>query len=120
MSVNKDIAGQKTTKWSLDQDQPYKNNLAELKMTQQIADQNKWNGISETVGAIGSAGTAFSNANLIPKGGGGSGSGTPGLMTDRTTDSLAVAPVETQTAQQQIQPQLQESSWNKFFGQNYQ
>lgn len=107
MSINKDIAGQKTTKWSLDKDRDYQSKLKEAKMTQQIADQNKWAGISETIGSIGSTVAGLSNANLIPK------DQNPGPA---ARDSIATTPVATETSMAEP-PGIRQSSWSQFFGQ---
>lgn len=111
MSANKDIAGQKTTKWSLDQDRQYQTQLKQYRQQEAINNQNKWNGISETAGAIGAAGTAFSNSSLLNPGG-----GSPTPQNPQSTTPVQVQ----QESATPISPTIQTSSWDKFFGQNYQ
>lgn len=111
MSANKDIAGQKTTKWSLDEDRQYQTQLKQYRQQEAINNQNKWNGISETAGAIGAAGTAFSNSGLLTNGG----------RTTTPQNPQSTAPVEvSQEAATPVSQTMQASSWDKFFGQNYQ
>lgn len=99
MQVNKDIAGQKTMRWSLNEDRTYQNKIKELKMTQQIADQNMWSGASEAVGSLGALGTSFSNSNMIPKNQG-------GVPAQRSAVNYAPAALE--TAQQPMQQTMQQ------------
>jgi len=63
--VGKELAGQKTMKWTLDQYKPYQNKLKEL--TQRIgADkQNIWGGINAVVGATQAGITASQNQDLL-------------------------------------------------------
>lgn len=102
MQVNKDIAGQKTMKWSLNEDRTYQNKLKEYKQTQMIADQNMWNGASEAVGSLGALGTSLSNSNLIPKNQGGA--------PVQRDFNIASAPAAIQTAQQPVQQTMQQRS----------
>lgn len=99
MSANKDIAGQKTTKWSLDQDRTYQTKLKELKERQAIDDHNKWEGIQTAVGSLGAAATAVSNSGLIGK----DKAATNPLTLDTT-------PTGTVSSAGQIQPTLQQNS----------
>lgn len=61
----KDLAGQKTTQWAINELKPYENKLKEL--TQRIAaDKNNiWNGIQGVIGAGQAAVTASQNEDLI-------------------------------------------------------
>lgn len=61
----KDLAGQKTMKWTLDEYQPYQRKLKELTERISAAKQNKNNSINTAIGTLGAAGTAWSNNNLI-------------------------------------------------------
>lgn len=101
MNANKEVAGQRTIGWSLNEDRTYQNKLKELKMQQQIADQNMWEGVNTTVGAIGSFGTSMSNSGYLKgmKGGSGGGSGFSG--------SRSNTPVQTVSAYGGVTPQIQ-------------
>lgn len=63
--ANKDLAGQKTTQWALNEYQPYQNKLKEL--TQRIAagKQNRMGGLQTAIGGVGAAGTALQNKGLF-------------------------------------------------------
>ena len=65
MSTAKDLAGQKTIQWGVNEYQPYQNKLKEL--TQRIAadKQNIWGGIQGVVGAGQAAVTAGQNDSLL-------------------------------------------------------
>jgi len=65
--TNKDLAGQKNIQWSVNEYQPYQSKLKEL--TQRIAADkiNKNNAINSVIGGVSSAGTAFSNQDLLNK-----------------------------------------------------
>lgn len=64
-TVGKDLAGQKTTQWAINEYQPYQNKLKEL--TQRIAADKKniWGGIDQVIGAGQSAVTAGQNQQLL-------------------------------------------------------
>lgn len=99
MDVNKDIAGQKTIQWSLNEDRSYQNKLKELTERRAAAEQNMWEGVNTAVGSLGALGTATSNMGLIKNmnrlQGAYNGNG-------RSSDYLASQPVQTDTSQ--IQP----------------
>lgn len=63
--VNKDLAGQKTTQWGVNEYQPYQNKLKEL--TERInADKvNKNNAINSAIGSVSSYGVGKSNEKLL-------------------------------------------------------
>jgi len=65
MQANKDLAGQKTMKWSLDEYQPWQRKLKEI--TERIASSkvNQSNSIGTAIGSAGAAGTALSNNDLM-------------------------------------------------------
>jgi len=65
LSANKDLAGQKTMKWSIDEYQPYERKINELKQRMSAATQNTWGGLSDAVSGIGALGTGMQNTNLI-------------------------------------------------------
>jgi len=67
MDVNREIAGQKTMKWSLNEDRPFQTKRKELRQEAAIADANMWDGINGAVGSLSALGTAMSNANKIPR-----------------------------------------------------
>lgn len=63
--VGKDLAGQKTQQWAINEYQPYQNKLKEL--TQKIAanKQNIWNGIQGAIGGVQAGVTASQNERLL-------------------------------------------------------
>ncbi len=63
--VGKDLAGQKTQQWAVNEYQPYQNKLKEL--TQKIAanKQNIWNGIQGAIGGAQAGVTALQNEKLL-------------------------------------------------------
>jgi hypothetical protein len=63
--VNKDLAGQKTTQWGVNEYKPYQNKLKEL--TERIAADkiNKNNAINDVIGGISNAGVSSSNQGLV-------------------------------------------------------
>jgi len=65
MQANKDLAGQKTMKWSLDEYQPWQRKLKEI--TERIAASkvNQSNSIGTAIGSVVAAGTALSNNDLM-------------------------------------------------------
>lgn len=67
MGTNKELAGQKTTQWALNEYQPYEQKLKELTERQAAAKQNQANGADETIGSIGALGTDLSNQDLYNK-----------------------------------------------------
>lgn len=74
MNVNKDLAGQKTTQWGVNEYKPYQDKLSELTNRRAADEKSAWNGASGIIGGIGAAGTSLQNADLLKsltKGGGG-------------------------------------------------
>ena len=65
--VNKDLAGQKTIQWSVNEYQPYQNKLKELTERINADKQNKNNAINSVIGGVSSAGTALTNNSLLNK-----------------------------------------------------
>lgn len=65
MQANKELAGQKTMKWSLDEYQPWQRKLKEI--TERIAASkvNQNNALNTAIGVTSSAGTALSNNDLM-------------------------------------------------------
>lgn len=63
--VNKELAGQKTMKWALDEYQPYERKLKEITERKAAAKLNQSGGINTAGAAIGAAGTALSNNDLM-------------------------------------------------------
>ncbi len=103
MDANKEIAGQKTIGWSLNEDRPYQTRRKELRQDQQIADSNMWEGLEGVVGGISAYGTARQNANMIP-------TNNYGPNTERGNDYLASQPVDTISSQQPINRVLRQRS----------
>lgn len=67
MNVNKEVAGQKTTQFGVNELQPYENNLKQLNERIATSEQNKWEGISEGIGSLSAIGTGNSNSGLLSK-----------------------------------------------------
>lgn len=67
MTTNKDLAGQLTTQWGINEFQPYENKLKELTERRGAAQQNEFNSASAFAGTVGAAQTAMSNDDLIKK-----------------------------------------------------
>jgi hypothetical protein len=67
MSVNKDIAGQRTTQFGVNELQPYQNDLKQLNERLAASEQNKWQGASEAIGSLSAIGTQYTNARLMNK-----------------------------------------------------
>lgn len=67
MNVNKDLAGQKNMQWSLNEFQPYQNQLKEI--TQRIAAgrQNMWGGVDQAIGSVAAFGVAKQNQDMYSK-----------------------------------------------------
>jgi len=62
---NKDLAGQKTMQWSLNEYQPYERKLNELKQRMAVGEQNEWGGISDATSAAAAGVAGYQNANLM-------------------------------------------------------
>lgn len=67
MAVNKDLAGQKTTQWGVNELQPYESNLKQTNQRLAADETNKWEGLSEGIGSLSALGTTLSNSNLMGK-----------------------------------------------------
>jgi hypothetical protein len=67
MNANKDLAGQKTTQWSINELQPYEAKLKELKQNAATDQQNEIGGLTTAVGGVTALGTGGQNAALIKK-----------------------------------------------------
>lgn len=65
MGVNKDLAGQKTMKWSLDEYQPYERKLKELTERRAADEKNAYNGANQISGSLSNLGTAMDNNQLM-------------------------------------------------------
>lgn len=79
MGVNKDLAGQKTNSFVVNELQPYERKLKELKEREATAEANKWTGVKTALGSASSFGTGQSNASLLKKGTTGSRGGQSSL-----------------------------------------
>jgi hypothetical protein len=67
MNTNKDLAGQKTMQWTINEYQPYQAKLKELQERSAAAQQNIWGGLGTILGATSAANTANSNQGLLDK-----------------------------------------------------
>lgn len=67
LEANKDLAGQKITKQSLDEFQPYERKLKELTERKSADETSAYNGANELIGSVSAAGTAITNDNLMKK-----------------------------------------------------
>ncbi len=67
MGANKDLAGQKTTQWAINEYQPYQAKLKELTKRREAAEQNIWGGLQSIVGASSANATANTNQDLFAK-----------------------------------------------------
>lgn len=65
MNVNKELAGQKTMKWTLDEYQPYQRKLKELTQRIGAAKQNQNNALNAGISSLSAGGTALSNNYLM-------------------------------------------------------
>lgn len=63
--VGKDLAGQKTQQWAINEYQPYQNKLKELTQRISADKQNIWNGVQGMIGAGQAAVTATQNEKLL-------------------------------------------------------
>lgn len=66
-NANKDLAGQKTMQWTINEYQPYQAKLKELTKRREAAEQNIWGGLQTIAGAGMAYGQGKSNANLMTK-----------------------------------------------------
>jgi hypothetical protein len=67
MATNKDLAGQKTTQWAINEYQPYQNKLKEITERIKAAKLNKSNAIQTAIGGVTAAGSAVQNSDLMSK-----------------------------------------------------
>lgn len=65
MQQNRELAGQKTMKWSLDEYQPWQRKLKEITERVAASKINQNNAINNIIGVASSAGTALSNNDLM-------------------------------------------------------
>lgn len=65
MQVNKDLAGQKTTQFGVNELQPYESNLKQSNERLAADEQNKWSGASEAIGSLSAIGTGMQNQKLL-------------------------------------------------------
>lgn len=101
MDANKEVAGQRTIGWSLNQDRPYQTKRKEYRQDQQIADANMWEGINTGIGAISAYGTSRLNAKMIP-------TNNPNNVSDMQGGGGFIRqPAQTVNSQQPINPVLQ-------------
>jgi hypothetical protein len=64
MQSTKDLAGQKTMQWAINEYQPYQNKLKELTQRRGAAYQNLFGGIGDIAGSLGAGAVAASNMGL--------------------------------------------------------
>lgn len=67
MNVNRELAGQKVTQWSLNEYAPYQRKLKEITERIGAAKQNQNNAFNSIIGSVSAAGTAISNNDLMNK-----------------------------------------------------
>jgi len=67
MNANKELAGQKTTQWSVNEYQPYEAKLKELKESVATDKQNIWGGATSAISSMIGAGTGSQNKGLTQK-----------------------------------------------------
>ena len=67
MERSKDLAGQKTMQWSLNEYQPYERKLNELKQRMAADKQNQFGGLSDAISGVSALGTGMQNAKLNAK-----------------------------------------------------
>lgn len=67
MNTNKDLAGQKTMQWTINEYQPYQAKLKELQERRAAAEQNVWGGLGLALGATSASNTANTNQDLLNK-----------------------------------------------------
>lgn len=93
--ANKDLAGQKTTAWGINEYKPYQDKLSELTNRRAADEKSAWNGASGIIGSIGALGTSMQNTDMlkgITKGSGGGDSMTQLFNTASRTLSDSSAP----------------------------
>lgn len=67
MDTNKDVAGQKTTQYGVNELQPYEAKLKEITERRKADQENLWSGISEIIGSAGALSTTLNSKNLKDK-----------------------------------------------------
>lgn len=65
MNANKDVAGQKTIQWAVNEKQPYESKLKELTERRAADETSKWGGLTTAIGSAIGAGTAGQNKGLL-------------------------------------------------------
>ena len=64
---NKELAGQKTIQWTLNEYRPFERKLKEITQRIGAAKQNQNTGLNTAISSVGAAGTALSNNDLMSK-----------------------------------------------------
>lgn len=67
MGANKDLAGQKTTQWGVNEYQKYQNKLKELTERKSADETSIWNGVNDIVGSVGAGAMWNLNKDLYDK-----------------------------------------------------
>lgn len=101
-NLNKELAGQKTMKWALDEYQPYQRKLKELTERMAAAKINANNGANLAIGSLGATGTALSNNDLMSKLFSNTQSGTSNYVAPATNQIITSAGIRQPSAT--IQP----------------
>lgn len=65
MAANKDLAGQKTTQWAVNEKQPYESKLKEITQRRAADAQNVNDGVNTAVGSLAAGVTGTQNAKLL-------------------------------------------------------
>lgn len=65
MGANKDLAGQKTIQWGLNEKQPYENKVRQLSANISADKQNISGGADTAIGSLGALGTGLQNNSLL-------------------------------------------------------
>ena len=114
MNVNREVAGQKTMQWSLNEYTPYQRKLKEITERIGAAKQNQNNAFNNIIGSVSAAGTALSNNDLMSRlfGNKTSSSSEIGRVTDVTAPVNAIpSPAFPKPAIQPVNlPNLQQSN----------
>lgn len=63
--VNKDLAGQKTIQWGVNEYKPYQDKLSELTARRAADEKSAWNGVNGMIGGLTAAGTAGQNQDML-------------------------------------------------------
>jgi len=66
-NANKELAGQKTIQWTLNEYRPFERKLKEITQRIGAAKQNQNTGLNTAISSVGAAGTALSNNDLMNK-----------------------------------------------------